>query len=69
MEGINVSSEGTRGGLSIGWRQGLNVHLRSFSVSHIDFWMLGIMMIRIGASRDLWTSCGSYETIVLELDM
>ncbi|MBA0751462.1 hypothetical protein Gogos_000383 [Gossypium gossypioides] len=34
--GINVSSDGTMDGLSLGWKQGIRVILRSFSLSHID---------------------------------
>ncbi|KAA3479820.1 putative Transposon TX1 [Gossypium australe] len=36
MNEIDVDAEGTRGGLSVGWREGLNLTLKSFSRSHID---------------------------------
>ncbi|KAH1047687.1 hypothetical protein J1N35_038471 [Gossypium stocksii] len=36
INGIDVEAIGTRGGLSLGWKQGLNVILKSFSKSHID---------------------------------
>ncbi|KAH1063383.1 hypothetical protein J1N35_028370 [Gossypium stocksii] len=34
--GIDVSAEGTRGGLSFGWNGDLVVNLKSFSKAHID---------------------------------
>lgn len=34
--GIEVSSDGTRGGLALCWKNNFIVQLRSFSSSHID---------------------------------
>ncbi|KAL1060363.1 hypothetical protein V6Z11_D03G112200 [Gossypium hirsutum] len=34
--GIDVAAVGTSGGLSLGWKEGGNVSLKSFSKSHID---------------------------------
>lgn len=36
VEGIDVSSDCTRDGLSLGWRQCVKVVLRSFSMNHVD---------------------------------
>lgn len=36
VNGIKVSSEGTRGGLCLGWRNDIDVNLQSFSKSHIN---------------------------------
>lgn len=33
VEGIDVSSEGSRGGLSLGWRLSLEISLKSFNVA------------------------------------
>ncbi|MBA0643818.1 hypothetical protein Goklo_028075, partial [Gossypium klotzschianum] len=34
--GIDVSVEGLKGGLSLGWKEGITIKLRSYSNSHID---------------------------------
>ncbi|KAH1092362.1 hypothetical protein J1N35_019619 [Gossypium stocksii] len=36
VQGLKVSRMGTRGGLSLCWREGCLVTLRSFSRNHID---------------------------------
>lgn len=36
LNGIDIDAVGTRGGLSLGWKEGLNLTLKSFSKSHID---------------------------------
>ncbi|KAA3484939.1 hypothetical protein EPI10_006990 [Gossypium australe] len=36
FNGIDVSTIGTRGGLSLDWRSEVSVVLRSFSNNHID---------------------------------
>ncbi|KAA3463975.1 reverse transcriptase [Gossypium australe] len=36
LNGIDVAATGTRGGLSLGWKEGLNLTLKSFSNYHID---------------------------------
>ncbi|KAA3472916.1 reverse transcriptase [Gossypium australe] len=36
VKGIEVDLEGTRGGLCLAWKQGVNVTLRQFSKRHID---------------------------------
>ncbi|GMI89729.1 hypothetical protein HRI_002642200 [Hibiscus trionum] len=36
VNGCDVSAEGSRGGLSLGWAPNLNATIRSFSISYID---------------------------------
>ncbi|KAG8479371.1 hypothetical protein CXB51_029854 [Gossypium anomalum] len=36
INGIDVDEEGTKGGLSLGWMEGLNLTLKYFLKSHID---------------------------------
>lgn len=36
LNGIDVSSVGSSGGLSLGWKSGISITLRSFSNSHFD---------------------------------
>lgn len=36
FNGIDVGSDGSRGGLCLAWRDGKNVQLQSFSKRHID---------------------------------
>lgn len=46
--GIDVEVVSTRGSLSLGWKDGLMVNLRSFSASHID------VVIINGDDEDHW---------------
>lgn len=34
--GIDVCAEGSKGGLSLGWKEGVYVKLKSYSKDHID---------------------------------
>lgn len=36
VHGIKVEADGTRGGLCLGWKEDMDVTLRSFSKNHID---------------------------------
>ncbi|KAG8491745.1 hypothetical protein CXB51_015165 [Gossypium anomalum] len=36
VKGMDVSAEGSRGGLLLGWKDDLSINLKSFSKSHID---------------------------------
>ncbi|KAG8493539.1 hypothetical protein CXB51_011042 [Gossypium anomalum] len=56
--GIDVDAVGTRGGLSLGWREGLNLTLKSFSKSRID------MEVEEESGRDIWRFTGFYGSPV-----
>lgn len=36
VNGVNVGAKGSRGGLSLGWKDGLSIALKSFLKSHIN---------------------------------
>ncbi|KAA3486631.1 endonuclease/exonuclease/phosphatase family protein [Gossypium australe] len=54
LNGIDVAAVGTRGGLSLGWREGLNLTLKSFSNSHID------VEVENEDELDIWRFTGFY---------
>lgn len=54
FNGIDVSSEGTRGGLCLAWRNDINVQLQSYSKRHID------VIIDEGEERYKWRFTGFY---------
>lgn len=56
--GIDVDAVGTRGGLSLGWREGLNLTLKSFSKSYID------VEVKEEAGRVIWRFTGFYGSLV-----
>lgn len=36
LNDIDVSVEGSRGGINLAWKEGISVFVRSFSIGHID---------------------------------
>ncbi|GMI82336.1 hypothetical protein HRI_001902900 [Hibiscus trionum] len=52
--GVEVGSRGRSGGLCLGWRDGCQISLRSFSVRHIDF------MVFDDGSGQWWRCTGFY---------
>lgn len=56
--GIDVEAEGTRRGLSLGWREGMNLTLKSFSKSHID------MEVDEGKEKIVWRFTSFYGALV-----
>ncbi|KAA3457419.1 reverse transcriptase [Gossypium australe] len=54
MNGIEVGADGSRGGLSLAWKEGAGITLRSFSKWHIDALVMG------DDSRDKWRFTGWY---------
>ncbi|KAA3465052.1 reverse transcriptase [Gossypium australe] len=52
--GIDVDAEGMRGGLSLGWRDGMNLTLKFFSKSHID------VEVEEGDGKIVWRFTGFY---------
>ncbi|KAA3453657.1 reverse transcriptase [Gossypium australe] len=58
LNGIDVAATGTRGGLSLGWKEGLNLMLKSFSNYHID------VEVEDEDEVDTWRFTGFYEVPV-----
>ncbi|GMI67914.1 hypothetical protein HRI_000460700 [Hibiscus trionum] len=55
--GFDVSAEGTRGGLSLGWRPEVDITLRNYSQSHID--------VTVDEGEDIrWRFTGFYGNLV-----
>ncbi|KAH1075467.1 hypothetical protein J1N35_027795 [Gossypium stocksii] len=54
INGIDIATDGTKGGLSLGWKEGLTLHLRSLSKSHID------VEVEDENERRLWKFTGFY---------
>ncbi|XP_017629171.1 uncharacterized protein LOC108472176 [Gossypium arboreum] len=58
VHGIDVDAVGTRRGLSLGWKEGVSLSLRSFSKAHID------MEVEEAAKRVRWRFTGFYGSLV-----
>ncbi|KAK5843415.1 hypothetical protein PVK06_005872 [Gossypium arboreum] len=52
--GIDVRAEGSKGGLSLGWKEGVYVMLRSYSKSHID------IEVMENSEEECWHFIGFY---------
>ncbi|KAA3465450.1 reverse transcriptase [Gossypium australe] len=56
INGIDVDAEGSRGGLCLAWKTGMDVTLKSFSKWHID------VMVKEDSSQAEWRFTGFYGT-------
>ncbi|KAA3485636.1 reverse transcriptase [Gossypium australe] len=56
IHGIDVDAEGSRGGLCLGWKPGIDVNLKSFSKWHID------VMVKEDSSQIEWRFTDFYGT-------
>ncbi|KAA3471101.1 reverse transcriptase [Gossypium australe] len=56
INGIDVDAEGSRGGLCLAWRTGMDVTLKSFSKWHID------VMVKEDGSQAEWRFTGFYSS-------
>ncbi|MBA0630676.1 hypothetical protein Godav_002747 [Gossypium davidsonii] len=58
--GIDISAEGSQGGLFLGWKQGISINLISFSKSHID--------VEVGYDNDMTESIwGAWDLLESEV--
>ncbi|KAA3466249.1 reverse transcriptase [Gossypium australe] len=56
INGIDIDAEGSRGGLCLAWKPGMDITLKSFSKWHID------VMVKEDSSQAKWRFTGFYGT-------
>lgn len=57
MNGIEVDAEGTRRGICLAWKNGVNISLKNFSKRHID------VIVHDDEREVMWRFTGFYGTL------